>query len=373
MSMPLPALPHTRHTVLKPFRSTLAWSSLVRSVRVMARASKLKVRAKAASTPIATAAAPKATALDAPSSDSARRRQLSRRDTEHQVERCLKSVHFRHISEVSIAHKTVHGKTLRQQLAELLSALDKGSRIGSTTYAALARAYSDGESCVESLRPSDPEEPVDEHLVRVLLLCGSDSGSSAALKALQSYITGCAPLNERNLVGMVKATMCSKSLARANYEHTVLAIMKYCVRCASGIQLATLRPSVGSKLSESVTPICKTSQTTKPRRPHHRSSWDDGFRPPACKVIRRRRWRPLHCGRGCVFCFALVVPRHSAKVTILGRSLAAALRPPDVCFFGKKMQSAEWPKTESPNIVSSPPGANRLNVCVARLLGDSIS
>ena len=99
----------------------------------------------------AAAAAAVATSLDG-SSVSVVRRQLSRRDTEKQVERALQSSHFRHISAVSLANKVVDGKTIRQSLTDVLHNLDKGQRLGTSTYATLARKFSDGESCVGAAR-----------------------------------------------------------------------------------------------------------------------------------------------------------------------------------------------------------------------------
>ena len=81
-----------------------------------------------------------------------RRRQLGRRNTEQQVERALKSAHFRHISEQSLHHKVVEGKDLRQSLKEIIHGLQKHQRIGSTTYSALAAKYADNHCQIESLK-----------------------------------------------------------------------------------------------------------------------------------------------------------------------------------------------------------------------------
>ena len=177
----------------------------------------------------AAAAAAVATSLDG-SSVSVVRRQMSRRDTEKQVERALQSSHFRHISAVSLANKVVDGKTIRQSLTDVLHNLDKGQRLGTSTYATLARKFSDGESCVESLKPSVADLPVDDNLVQVLALMESDGSGSKSLKSLQAYLESTDEMNERNLIGLVRSTMSAKLLAKLNHEHVLLVVMKYFVR-----------------------------------------------------------------------------------------------------------------------------------------------
>ena len=140
--------------------------------------------------------------------------------------------HFRHISEVTLANKVVEGKTVRQSLADILHGLSKGQRVGSTTYTKLAEKYGDGESKVASIKVTNPDEPVEEELLKLLTGLQADAGLSKASKSLQLYLQSCAELSQRNLVGLVKTVLSPKLEARPDAEMRTLAVMSYCARCA---------------------------------------------------------------------------------------------------------------------------------------------
>jgi hypothetical protein len=194
-----------------------------------AKSAAAKKHACAQKTAVAIASASSSATLDSQTT-APKRRQLSRRDTEGAVERALTGSHFRHISSSTLANKTVDGKTIRQCLTELLHDLEKGQRLGSTTYATLARQFSEGGSCVEALRPSVADLPIDDTLISALALLEAEGGWSKSLKAMQIFLEGTSELNERNLIGLVRSTMSCKMLAKQNIEHLILVVMKYFVR-----------------------------------------------------------------------------------------------------------------------------------------------
>lgn len=72
------------------------------------------------------APAPESTSLDTPKSESPRRRQLSRRNTDAQIERALTGQHFKHINEGTLANRLVGGKTIREALREKMHELALG-------------------------------------------------------------------------------------------------------------------------------------------------------------------------------------------------------------------------------------------------------
>ena len=183
----------------------------------------------AAAAKAAEAAAAAASTLDSALAGGKRRR-LSRRGTEKQVERSLKSVHFCHTGEVTMANKVVAGKTTREHPTALIHGLERCHRNGSATYAALARKFTDNEASVEALKPATEGQPIDEGLVRVLALLETDVASGKALRAIRSYLETCAPLNERSVIGLVKATLAPRVLPRAGSDHITVAVMTYCHR-----------------------------------------------------------------------------------------------------------------------------------------------
>ena len=184
-----------------------------------------KAKAKAASAP-KVAAATSGTQLDEEPKKMPRR-QLNRRDTEQQVERALRGPHFRHLSEATLTHKTIDGLTLRQRLTDAVHALEKGQRIGSTVYTKLARDYGEGEDALEKLKPSDPNEPVNDALLQVLSQLEAENACGKSLKAFQMYMETCSELSERNLLGLVKACLSPRARCRSNADHVVAGVMVY--------------------------------------------------------------------------------------------------------------------------------------------------
>ena len=191
-----------------------------------------------------------------------KRRRVTRRDTENQVERSLKSVHFCHIGEVTVANTVVEGKPIREHLTDLIHGLERGHRIGSTTYAALARKFTDNEASVEALKPATEGQPIDEGLVRVLMLLETDVASGKALKAIRSYLETCAPLSERSAIGLVKATLASRVVSRAGSDHITVAVMKYCHRCGP----RSVRPARSHTHAAAGTPARTHARATHDRR-----------------------------------------------------------------------------------------------------------
>lgn len=170
------------------------------------------------------------TALDA-TGGAKRRRQLGRRDTEKQVERCLKSDHFKHISASSLSSRVVDGRTLRETLAEAHRELPTRGRLGANFLATLGRKFSECESCIEALKPSVENLPVCTELVEVLSVMASDRGSAKSLKVLQSHLERCTEMNERNLIGMVKAVMSPRQASRQGHGNMALSVMMYMEKC----------------------------------------------------------------------------------------------------------------------------------------------
>ena len=190
-------------------------------------------------------AAASTAALDTVATNEPKRRWLSRRDTEQQVERSLKSPHFRHISEVTLANRIVDGKNIRQALTDLIHGLGKGQRIGSNTYSMLAEKYSDGNTKVEGLRPSNDQEPINEELVKLLSNLQADTGLAKSAKCLQAFLQSCAELSQRNLVGLVKVVFAPKMLARPDPELRTMAVMSYCARCLEPLHLPKKKKGEG--------------------------------------------------------------------------------------------------------------------------------
>lgn len=188
-----------------------------------------------------------ATTLDEKTPDAKRRRQLARRDTEAQVDRAMVSIHFKHISPVTLANRIVDGRTLRETLRDISHSLSPGQRIGSSTYAALARKYADGESVIENLRPTDPTTPLDDECLKLLFAADAEIGVGKAHKALMARLESCAAMSEKMVIGVVKALLNSKVLAKAGSEHLVLALMKYFERrnWCSGCVCVFVRVLVG--------------------------------------------------------------------------------------------------------------------------------
>lgn len=180
------------------------------------------------------AAAEESTTLDATKSDQVRRRQLSRRNTDGQIERALAGPHFKHISEVTLANRLIGGQSVREALREKIHSLAPGQRLGSTAYAAIARLYSAGESSVENLRPSDPTQPLNEELLRLLFAVDGEQGIGKAHKALASMLETCAEMNEKNIIGLVKSVLNNRVLAKGNSEHMAVAAMRYFARQLCG-------------------------------------------------------------------------------------------------------------------------------------------
>lgn len=179
------------------------------------------------------AAAEESTTLDATKSDQVRRRQLSRRNTDGQIERALAGPHLKHISEVTLANRLIAGQSVREALREKIHSLAPGQRLGSTAYAAIARLYSAGESSVENFRPSDPTQPLNEELLRLLFAVDGEQGIGKAHKALASMLETCAEMNEKN-IGLVKSVLNNRVLAKGSSEHMAVAIMRYFARQLCG-------------------------------------------------------------------------------------------------------------------------------------------
>ena len=156
-----------------------------------------------------------------------KRRQLSRRDTDQQVERALKSAHFRHISEQSLHNKVVEGKDLRQSLKEIIHGLQKGQRIGALTYSALAAKYADNHCLIEALRSSSDDGDINSELVSILVALQHEHGLQRAQKSLELFLKNCDELPEKNIVGLVRTVFASKLQARPDAAIRTMAVMTY--------------------------------------------------------------------------------------------------------------------------------------------------
>lgn len=128
---------------------------------------------------------------------------------------------------------------------DMIHSLSPGQRIGSSTYAALARKFADGESMIENLRPSDPTSPLDDECLKLLFAADAEAGFGKAHRTLMTKLESCGPMSEKMVIGIVKALLNSKVLAKTGSEHLVVALMRYFVRslpflgCPSGGALRT--------------------------------------------------------------------------------------------------------------------------------------
>jgi len=160
----------------------------------------------------------------------AKRARVSRgRDLQTLVNRALDNPHFKHIPENTRINKEVEGLTLRARLSELIENLPAGSRIGTCTYASLARQYSDGSSCIENLKPAKVSVP-DARLKAILQKLDDAPGAARPCRMLQMYLGHCGALDDYNLIALCKSTLNARQLSKPAWEANTLAIMQYFVR-----------------------------------------------------------------------------------------------------------------------------------------------
>ena len=112
-------------------------------------------------------------------------------------------------------HKLVENKTLPQHLTDMLECFDRNTRFGSTKYKSLARKFSDNATGVGALQVADPTEPLDDVLRDRLNALEGDTHCKS-VRTLQVHLQSCPVLTQRNVVGLVKATMNPKSVLRNN-------------------------------------------------------------------------------------------------------------------------------------------------------------
>jgi hypothetical protein len=158
-----------------------------------------------------------------------KRRQLSRRSSDQQVDRIIESK----FAGLDIVHRethTVNGELLRDRIARDRRELPPGGRLGACYYRDLLMEWSAGQAGWQDLRPSVKGESVKDELILNLDLCCHSNPNVRTIEPLCAYLRNCEALNQTEVYGAIKAIAANSVLGHQKRDIVVQEIMEYLVK-----------------------------------------------------------------------------------------------------------------------------------------------
>ena len=155
------------------------------------------------------------------------RRQLGRRSTDCKVDRNLER-HFSHLSSATREHAVVDGHNLRWHIRNAIKNPPTGVRAGCTVWSSIAEKFVASECKFAALRVQAADLPVSEALLHAVAQCVTGNFADRDLDALPRFFENCrVPLNEAEVVGVMKAVLTPKNLMKLEFDRVVISIMQH--------------------------------------------------------------------------------------------------------------------------------------------------
>lgn len=171
----------------------------------------------------------------------AKKRRLGRRGTDEAVTRALEE-HFKEASSVETDLIIKDGKSLRQRIADdRRAAKAAGTKLGSTYWLRLRRQYdlqAVSGAITEVLVVKNKEEPVSQELADALAHARTANVTKKAVSRLCSFLQSCGNLNQREVVGLLRAVREMRP-QQANGLEVIRQTLAMLVRTEGHVEFAT--------------------------------------------------------------------------------------------------------------------------------------
>lgn len=226
-------------------------------------------RASAARAPEpGTAAALQAEFDGAGESQQKRRRQLGRRASDEQVERCVQA-HFGDLPKSVVETCVVNGQSLRSRirhdLKNLKDEVGRQKRLGVTYWRTLRLEYAGGADGVSTLKVQNSSQPVRDELIQAIEAAVRTNPASRTVEPLVVLLQHTGVLNQKELVGLIKALFANTNIGRQNMDTVHVELMKYFVRHnqteVRKVELRCLLPSFDAALARQFTRLKRAGVT----------------------------------------------------------------------------------------------------------------
>lgn len=158
------------------------------------------------------------------------RKQLQRRGTDEQVDRCL-GEHFKGWSSLETHGSIIDGMTLAERIkADKRMARETSSRLGSSYWVELRAKYSASATWAAELKVADSSQPVSAVLIEGLRHAANPNVTKRTKAPLLNYLATTASMNQKELCGLIRHIMQVRPGSSPSATSLVVEVMKAIVR-----------------------------------------------------------------------------------------------------------------------------------------------
>lgn len=158
------------------------------------------------------------------------RKQLQRRATDEQVDRCL-AEHFKGWWALETHGPQVEGMSLADRIRnDKKDAKITKKRLGSTYWQELREMYASGTSLCASLKVTDSKLPVADSLIEAIKCANSANVTKRTKAPLSWYLSSCRAMNQRELVGLLRHLTTIRPASSTSATTMVLDVMRCLLR-----------------------------------------------------------------------------------------------------------------------------------------------
>jgi hypothetical protein len=155
-------------------------------------------------------------------------RPLKKRNTEEQVNRCLKD-NFKDFSSQEIDPIEIDGLTLRQRLArdKRMARKSPNMQMGSNYYKMLKDKYRSSDSVVKKLEVLNHSELIDPGLRKALVALKSANCNKSPLL---EFMSGVETMNQKEVIGLYRGTLDLKPNVSQKHVQVLVELMRMILR-----------------------------------------------------------------------------------------------------------------------------------------------